>query len=208
MVKLLKGLFVLLMILLFLAVVGRIFVFQLGVTQSYSMVPNLVAGDTFLVKTVGKLGLGDIAVCEDPEQAGSMVVLRVMGLPGMSVRFKHNHIILDGEMIQREGIDPLLYVDETSGEQLTYAVRIGTEYVGGQLFDVALMDRAGGQQQRAFTVPDEHFYLVGDNRNMARDSRNFGPVPIESCIGKATFLLWPGEDSGDFTFKARIFSWL
>jgi signal peptidase I len=208
MVKLLKGLFVLLLVLLFVAVVGRILVFQLGYTESYSMVPNLLAGDTFVVRTVGKLGLGDVAVCKDPEQTGSMVVLRVMGLPGMSVKFRLNHIILDGTMIQRDMIDPLLYVDETSGEQLTYAVRIGSEHVGGQLFDVALMDRAGGQQQREFTVPAEHFYLVGDNRNMARDSRNFGPVPIESCIGGAVLLLWPGKDSGDFTFKSRVLSWL
>ncbi|HUT78154.1 MAG TPA: signal peptidase I [Polyangia bacterium] len=208
MVKLLKGLFALLMVVVFLAVVGRIFVFQLGYTESYSMVPNLLAGDTFVVRTVGKLGLGDIAVCEDPEQAGSMVVLRVLGLPGQVVKFKHNHVIIDGEMVQREIIDPLLYIDETSAEQLTYAVRIGSEYVGGQQFDVALMDRAGGQQQREFTVPEEHFYLVGDNRNLARDSRNFGPAPIESCIGEAVFLLWPGKDSGDFTFKSRVFSWL
>jgi signal peptidase I len=208
MVKLLKGLFILLMILVFLAVVGRIFVFQLGYTESYSMVPNLLAGDTFAIRTVGMLGMGDIAVCADPEQDGSMVVLRVMGLPGQVVKFKQNHIILDGEMVQRDMIDPLVYVDGTSGEQLTYAVRIGSEYVGGQLFDVALMDRAEGQAQRELTVPEEHFYLVGDNRNMARDSRHFGPVPIASCIGEAVFLFWPGADSGDLTFKARVFSWL
>jgi signal peptidase I len=208
MVKFLKGLFVLVMVLVFVAVVGRIFVFQLGYTESYSMIPNLVAGDTFVVRTVGKLGLGDIAVCEDPEQSGSMVVLRVMGLPGQTVRFKNNHIVMDGEMIQHEVIDPLTYVDRTSGEELTYAVRVADEYVGGQLFEVALMDRAGGKEQRSLMVPNEHFYLIGDNRNLARDSRNFGPVPIESCIGEAVFLLWPGDDSGDFTFKARVLSWL
>jgi signal peptidase I len=208
MAKLLKGLLYLLLILAVLVLVGRIFVFQLGHTQSYGMVPNLVAGDTFVVRTAGRLGLGDLAVCADPERDGSLVVLRVMGLPGQTVAFKHNHIVIDGEMIQHDVVEPALYVDGTSGEELTYAVRVASEYVGGRLFQVALMDRAEGKTHRGMEVPDEHFFLAGDNRNMARDSRHFGPVPIASCVGAAVFLLWPGPDSGDFTFRSRALSWL
>ena len=208
MIKLFKGLFVLLVVVVVLAVIGRIFFFQLGVTESYAMVPNLVAGDLFAVRTVGKLGLGDIAVCEDPENPASLVVLRVLGVPGQTIRFRRNHIVIDGDMIQRSMIDPIFYVDDTSGEGLEYAVRVGQEIVGGQMFDVALMDRAGGKEQREIEVPSGHFYLVGDNRNMARDSRHFGPVPIESCMGEALFLLWPGEDSGDLLFENRVLTWL
>jgi len=208
MVKLLKGVFVLLVILAALALVGRIFVFQLGRTQSYSMVPNLVAGDLFAVLTVGRTDLGEIAVCEDPERPGMMVVLRVMGIPGQTVSFRRNGIRIDGRPVHHEYSDPLLYVDRTSGEELSYAVHVAREHVGGRRFEVALMDRAGGRDHDAVTVPDGHFFLVGDNRNMARDSRHFGPVPIGSCVGRAAFLIWPGDDSGDLTFRDRMLSWL
>jgi signal peptidase I len=206
--KLLKGIFVFIVIVVFIAVIGRIFFFELVQTNSYSMVPTLVAGDLFLVKTVGKLGLGDVAVCKNPEDEANMVVLRILGLPGQKIAGWRNHIKLDGEVIQHELIDPIFYEDNTSGEQLKYAVRIGQEYVGGQLYSIALMDKGGRKDFGELTVPADSFYLVGDNRNMSRDSRNFGPVQIESCIGSAMFLLWPGEDSGDLELSKRVLSWI
>ena len=206
--KFLKGLFIFVVIVVLAAVIARIFFIELVQTNHYSMVPSLVAGDLFIVKTVGKLGLGDVAVCTNPEDEANMVVLRIMGVPGMTVAGWRNHIKLDDEVIQHEIVDPIFYEDNTSGEELQYAVLIGQEYVGGQLYEVALMDSSGRKDFREATVPNDSFFLIGDNRNMARDSRNFGTVPIDSCIGEAVFLLWPGEDSGDLLFWDRFLSWI
>jgi len=203
-----KFIFGLLFFLALLAIIGRIFLFETATTYSYSMVPNLVGGDTFIVQTVGLIGSGDIAVCENPENSSSLVVLRVIGVPGDKLQIKKNHLIINGETIQHQHNDPLIYADSTSGEDLEYTVRIATEYVGGHYFDVALMDRAGGKNFKKVTVPDGQFFMLGDNRNMARDSRNFGFVPIESCVGKAVFLLWTKGDSGDLLRSYRVLSWI
>jgi signal peptidase I len=37
---------------------------------------------------------------------------------------------------------------------------------------------------------------MGDNRSASRDSRVFGPVPLEELIGKALFRYWPLEEVG------------
>lgn len=206
--KFLKGLFVFVVVVVFAAVIARIFLVELVQTNSYSMVPTLVAGDLFVVRTVGKLGLGDVAVCKNPEDESNMVVLRILGLPGQTVAGWRNHIKLDGEVVQHELIDPIVYEDDTSGERLKYVVRVGQEYVGGQLYEVALMDKGSRKDFRELTVPSDSFFLMGDNRNMARDSRHFGPVPIDSCIGEAVFLLWPGDDSGDLQFADRVIEWI
>jgi signal peptidase I len=206
--KFLKGLFVFIVIVVLAAVIARIFFIELVQTNSYSMVPTLVAGDLFVVRTVGKLGLGDVAVCTNPEDESNMVVLRILGVPGQTVSGWRNHLKVDDEVIQHELVEPIFYEDNTSGEELQYAVRIAQEYVGGQLFEVALMDNSGRKDFGEITVPDDSFFLVGDNRNMARDSRNFGPVPIDSCIGEAVFLMWPGDDSGDLKFSDRVIEWI
>lgn len=204
--RLLKFLFGVIVVVAIVAIVGRLFFFELGKTQSYSMVPTLVAGDVFIVSTVSLLGRGDVAVCENPDDPRELVALRVIGVPGDSVEFWRNHIKLSGEVIQHSVIDPIIYVDRTSGEEMEYAVRIAEELVGGRLFHVALMDRAGGKEMAPVVVPEGRFFVAGDNRNMSVDSRNFGTIPIESCVGKAVFLLWPGEDSGDLVRTHRLLS--
>ena len=201
-----KFLFGVIVVVAFVAIVGRIFFFELAQTQSYSMVPTLVAGDVFVVWTRGLIGQGDIALCANPESPSEMIALRVVGVPGNRISFLQNRMDIDGRVVQHEFVDPIIYVDNTSGERVEYAVKIAEEYMGGSLFHVAMMDRAGGKDARAIVVPTDHFFVVGDNRNLARDSRNFGPVPIESCIGRAVFLLWPGEDSGDLRRGKRLFS--
>jgi signal peptidase I len=204
--KLLKFVFGLIIVIAIVAVVGRLFFFELGKTQSYSMVPNLVAGDVFIVSTVSLLGEGDIAVCENPDDPSELVALRVIGVPGDEISFWRNHIKLNGEVIQHSVEDPIIYVDRTSGEEMEYAVNIAEEYVGGRVFHVALMDRAGGKEMQPVVVPEDQFFVVGDNRNLSVDSRNFGAIPIESCVGKAVLLLWPGEDSGSLTRTSRLLS--
>ncbi len=202
-----KNILKILVFLVLLAVVGRIFFFNLAQTNSYSMIPTLVPGDTFLVLTRWSLGPGDIAVCRNPENPRTMVVSRIMGVPGSTFGIAGNRPIINGRMLDHHFTNRIVYEDNTSGEHLEFLVDVGHEYVGGRDFQIALMERAGDRDFRVREV-ETGFFLVGDNRNRARDSRHFGEVPVSSCIGKAVLVMWPGEDSGDLEQKNRIFQWL
>ncbi len=46
------------------------------------------------------------------------------------------------------------------------------------------------------TVPQGSYFVLGDHRNMSKDSRDFGPVDVRYIYGKAVFGYWPIEKMG------------
>ena len=47
-----------------------------------------------------------------------------------------------------------------------------------------------------FKVPDNSYWMMGDNRTNSGDSREFGPVPASLVIGHAVWTYWPIEKFG------------
>ena len=43
----------------------------------------------------------------------------------------------------------------------------------------------------AVTIPDGTVWVMGDNRNVSDDSRSFGPIEVESIVGRAVAIVWP-----------------
>lgn len=204
MLTFIKGIFWIVVFLALVLIIGRIFFFEIARTDSYSMVPNILAGDTFLVLTRGKLGPGEIAMCKDPENPEMMVLGRIMGVPGSTFAIAKNQLSLNGSAIQKQYDGPeLLYEDNTGGEHAEFIIRTAVEKVAGHVYNLALMSRAGPQNFDKVEV-EKGFFLLSDNRNRSRDSRDFGEIPIKDCVGTPFLIAWPGPDSGDFKFKNRF----
>ena len=160
---------------LVLALVVRTFLFQAFYIPSPSMEPTLWSGDRILVNKVSyrlhDVNRGDLVVFRAPpgsNTGGEDLIKRVIGLPGERVTAQDGRLLISGGLL----IEPYLPFQE------------GTA-------DFGTVPWCAEPEVGACTVPDGHVFMMGDNRSNSRDSRFFGPIPIESIIGRAFVRVWP-----------------
>lgn len=159
---------------LLVALLIKTFLVQAFWIPSPSMNPALHEGDRVLVNKladgVGDINRGDIIVFERPNA--------------------------DGDNGPEHGIKDLIKrVIGLPGEQLE--ARDGAVYVDGQRLDEPYLEAGTATNDlHAFSVPQGHVFVLGDNRSNSQDSRSFGPVPQEDIVGRAFFRVYPLSDIG------------
>src|SRR5579859_3780431 len=74
----------------------------------------------------------------------------------------------------------------------------GKVYVNGRLLDEPYVpeEYRDVRSYEAIVVPEDEYFVLGDHRSIAADSRDFGPVKRDLIYGKATFIYWPTQDVG------------
>ena len=55
---------------------------------------------------------------------------------------------------------------------------------------------ADDKSQPELVIKPGQYFVLGDHRNIASDSRDFGPVPRDLIYGKAAFVYWPMDQAG------------
>jgi len=143
------------------------------------MYPGFPAGSgVFTVKRAypdaSSVKRGDVVVFVREENGQRYnYIWRVVALPGERVVASGESLSINGQEVQRRRLR------EADGKS------IFQEQIGDASYEVAF-DLSPRSQPPAVsvTVPAEQFFVMGDNRFDARDSRYFGPIPFSSIIGR------------------------
>ena len=126
---------------------------------------------------------GGVVVLRNPDGERTPLVKRVIGLPGDVVELRNESLLLNGKP-QPLRLKPTL---EAGDERAL----VGTEALAGKIHPVAILpDRPALRTFGPVTVPPDHVFLMGDNRDDSRDGRYFGPRPIHDLLGKAEGVFW------------------
>ena len=145
---------------------------MLGVTTfhiaSMSMAPTLVKGDFIVVQASAYASKspksGELIVFRFPRNRAVSFVSRVAGGPGDKLSIKDGKVYLNGGLIREPYLDARLPVES---------------------FSLAMDE---------ITIPAEHLFVLGDNRDNSNDSRFWGVLPIDDVIGKVVYI-WMAENA-------------
>ncbi len=184
-----------------LVFVLRSFVVEPFRIPSGSMLPSLQVGDFILVnkfryglrlpiinKKIVKLSLpqrGDVMVFRFPHDESINFIKRVVGLPGDKVEYRKKQLYINGALMLTERIGT--YPFEEAGRRHIVANHFA-EALGDSKHDI-LTDPGKRTTSMSFSVPEGHYFVMGDNRDYSNDSRFWGFVPESNVIGRA-FFIW------------------
>jgi signal peptidase I len=180
---------------LLLALFIRTFIVQAFKIPSGSMIPTLQIGDHILVNKLAygiripfwdqyfmdfsRVQRGDVIVFIFPEDRSKDFIKRVIGVAGDRVEIKGKKIYINGKEIE----DPHAHFEGDDPQTVLPATR----------------DDFGPAK-----VPENHLFVMGDNRDRSYDSRFWGFVSLDDVRGKAFLIYWSWDGADRWVRWERL----
>lgn len=178
---------------LFLALFIRTFIVQAFKIPSGSMIPTLQVGDHILVNKLSygtrlpfwekyllefkKPQRGDVVVFVFPEDPTKDFIKRVIGVAGDVVEIRGKSIYINDQRLE----DPHAYFEGDLEKKLQARGNFGP-----------------------IVVPEEHLFVMGDNRDRSYDSRFWGFVNLQAVKGKAMLIYWSWDGTDRWVRWERL----
>ena len=191
----------------------RSFLYEPYRIPSGSMRPTLEVGDFIFVNKfsyglrlpvtntriadLGSPKRGDVVVFKLPSDSSANFIKRLVGLPGDVIEYRGKRLRINGELIKVS--EPL---PEDFGN--LFSIEKAEEVLGAAKHDVYYIPSQRGREG-TYTVPEGHYFVMGDNRDNSRDSRYPGVsfIPEDRLVGRAE-LIWFNWDIPGVPKWARI----
>jgi len=163
---------------------------------------------------------GDVVVFRHPV-TGRDFIKRVVGLPGEQIQMQQGVLYIDGTPVELEDAGVFEEVVELQGPgRVTPRCENGVVgrggiceksrqieiLPGGRRHTILNIANQSSDNTQVFTVPEAHYFFVGDNRDNSSDSRfstranGVGFVPYENLVGRADRILFSSAGSSLFAF--------
>lgn len=155
---------------------------------------------------------GDIIVFRPPNATDTDYIKRLVGLPGDKLQMIRGKLWINGVKLKTQRVED--FKDERGESEVNIRRYRETLPNGVEYFILDEKFEGPADNTEVFTVPENHYFFMGDNRDNSSDSRmSIGFVPKENLVGKAEVILFSNRSrfleiwSWVFSFRGDRF-WL
>lgn len=140
---------------------------------------------------------GDVFVFKLPTDPEIDYIKRVIGLPGDTIQLRDSILYINGEPVKREQIEN--FVEKIDDENFREVPQYLETLPNGKSHKILeYHEDTSFDNTPVFTVPEGHYFGMGDNRDRSRDSRylqDVGYIPRENLVGRAEVLFFSIDGS-------------
>ena len=201
---------------LIIAIIIRSLLIQPFYIPSSSMEPTLLVGDRLFVTKYSygyskhsfpfsppffdnrimfsKPKRGDVVVFKTPADNRTDYIKRLIGLPGDKIQFINSNLYLNNSEIIKSKIsnNDKIYCGNEIIDVFTFKEKLPNK----KIFTSVYLKDFTYQNSDIFTVPQDHYFFLGDNRDCSKDSRflsSVGYVHKDNLVGKAQFIFFSSD---------------
>ncbi len=189
---------------LLLVFIFRGFIFEPFRVPSNSMMPTLLTGDFIVVNKFdygfrlpitntklvefSKPNRGDVIVFrypnyeKNPGYSGVDFIKRIVAIPGDIISYSDDQLVVNDKATEIKNIGPYIGVD--SGKSMNN-YKLAQEFISALPHEILINPNRRSKGIPEITIPEGHYFVMGDNRSHSSDSRFWGFVPEEYIIGRA-----------------------
>lgn len=136
-----------------------------------SMQPTFENNDRIIAVRHSKLSRGDIVILRAPDQPGALYIKRIIGVPGDSIKSKNDVMYINGKPIKEP-----------------YLTEYKKKLAKGQLYTNNFSLQ---QLYHVKRVTKDCYFVMGDHRNVSKDSRMLGFIKKKDIVGEVKLRYFP-----------------
>ncbi|MBN8827184.1 MAG: signal peptidase I [Sphingobacteriia bacterium] len=149
--------------------------------------PNLWDGR---VLKFGKPKRGDIVVFHKKNDDSTYYIKRIVGLPGDKIQMRGGVLFINNNPV------PKRFEDVYSDEEYKNVAKFIEKIDGKEFYVLDVYENGALDNTEKYNVPENHYFMMGDNRDFSNDSRlDIGFVPEENIVGRADVIFFSISDS-------------